>query len=98
MSEAANVFLNIGQCLAVRVTKKAVLVRVVETEDEAWMPKTCMQFGFDVEQGEFFQGLVFRKMWLENIACHRRQQEARQPEPHWIPPKLPRLRSIVNPS
>lgn len=88
-------FIDLGTCLAVRVTSKAVLIRVLETSAEAWMPKSCVQFGYELATGETFQGFVARRIWLENVAW-RLGERASTGAPSWVPRKLPRLRSLTH--
>lgn len=109
MSDVAG-FAALGKCQVMWMTAKAVLIQVLATGDRAWMPKACVEFGFSLECGEVFEGFVDDKMWLRKMEeLYGRQQaqkaaRARAPvvvrvcQPrtkHWVPPRLPRLRSIT---
>lgn len=93
-NDSVSGFLDLGACVAVKVTTKAVLIRVIETAEEAWMPKACMQFGYGLVTGEGFHGFVMRKVWVENVKWRSGEQDAKGSRGNWVPKKLPRLRSL----
>lgn len=53
----------IGRCRVRKATEKALLVRVLATRFEAWMPRKAVEAGDSLADGQEFDGVVMRRLW-----------------------------------
>lgn len=53
----------LGKCQACKATEKALLIRVLATGFEAWMPRQAVEWGEHVEMGQVFEAFVATGLW-----------------------------------